>query len=100
MGGLAFLGYTAGNIFLDAFAHKYNQTATLPWISINWDTWQVKEDAHGVLGGTIAAFAMPPEEAVEAFLRALGSGYTHLVNSTGDLHARIRQWIRMESLHE
>ena len=99
LGGLAFLGYTAGNVFLDAFAHQHNQTAQVPWISINWDTWHVKEDAHGALGGTIAAFAMSPNDAIDAFLRVLGSGYTHLVNSTGDLHARIRQWIRMESLH-
>ncbi|MGB8346062.1 MAG: SDR family NAD(P)-dependent oxidoreductase, partial [Ktedonobacteraceae bacterium] len=98
LGGLGFVGYAAGNIFLDAFTRKHNQTSAVPWMSVNWDTWQVKEDAHGVLGATIAAFSMQPEEAIEALLRAMASGATRLVNSTGDLHARLRQWIRLEAL--
>ena len=63
------------------------------WISVNWDTWQVREDVHGSLGATVLAFVMSPEEGIEALTRALASGETHLVNSTGDLHARIGQWI-------
>jgi acyl transferase domain-containing protein len=100
LGGLGFVGYAAGNIFLDAFARKHNQTASVPWMSVNWDTWQVKEDAHGVLGASIAAFSMQPEEAIEALLRVLASGELRLVNSTGDLHARLRQWMRLEALRE
>ncbi|HJT58206.1 MAG TPA: SDR family NAD(P)-dependent oxidoreductase [Ktedonobacteraceae bacterium] len=96
LGGLGFVAYTAANIFMDAFVHQHNRTSAMPWISMNWDTWQIKEDAHGVLGATVALYAMTPEEGVEAFTRVVGSGLSHLVNSTGDLQERIRQWIRLE----
>jgi len=100
LGGLGFVGYTAANIFLDAFVSRHNQAAAIPWISVNWDSWLVKEDAHGTLGATIAAFTMMPEEGVEAFGRVLASGATHIINSTGDLQARIQQWVRLEVLQE
>ena len=96
LGGLGFVAYTAANIFMDTFVHQHNRTSAIPWISMNWDTWQIKEDAHGVLGATVALYAMTPEEGVEAFTRVVGSGMSHLVNSTGDLQERIRQWIRLE----
>ena len=100
LGGLGFVAYTAANIFLDAFVTRHNQTAAHPWTSVNWDTWQVREDVHGSLGATVLAFAMSPEEGIEALTRVLASGETHIVNSTGDLQARINQWIRLESLQE
>jgi len=100
LGGLGFVGYTAANSFLDAFVAKHNQVATVSWISVNWDSWQVKTEAHGELGGTIAAFAMTPEEGVEAFTRLLASGATQIIQSTGDLQARIQQWINLEALQE
>ncbi|HEU5382931.1 MAG TPA: SDR family NAD(P)-dependent oxidoreductase, partial [Ktedonobacteraceae bacterium] len=100
LGGLGFTAYTAANIFLDAFASRYNQHAQRPWVSVNWDTWQVREDVHGAFGATVAAFAMSPAEGIEALTRILASGHTHIINSTGDLTARIRQWIRLESLQE
>ena len=100
LGGLGFVAYTAANMFLDSFAHQHNSTGAAPWISVNWDTWQVRENPHGSLGGTIAAFAMQPAEGIDALTRALASGHTHLVNSTGDLHARLQQWIRTDLLQE
>ncbi len=100
LGGLGFAAYTASNIFLDAFAQRYNQNSTTPWLTVNWDTWQVKQNAHGALGGTIAAFAMQPAEAIDAMLRVFASGETHLVNSTGDLQARLEQWLRLDSLQQ
>src|SRR5947209_7524110 len=100
LGGLGFVGYTAANSFLDAFVAQHNQRAPVPWISVNWDSWQVKENPHGALGGTIAAFAMSPEEGVEAFTRLLSSGERQVIHSTGDLQARIQQWIQLEALQE
>ncbi len=100
LGGLGFTAYTAANIFLDAFVSRYNQCAQRPWVSVNWDTWQVREDVHGDFGATVAAFAMSPAEGIEALTRILASGQSHIINSTGDLPARIRQWIRLESLQE
>ncbi|MBA2679997.1 MAG: SDR family oxidoreductase, partial [Ktedonobacteraceae bacterium] len=98
LGGIGFGAYSAANIFLDAFAHTTNQlTGSKTWISVNWDTWLVKEDVQGSFGATVIAFAMTPTEGVEALSYALSSGYTHLVNSTGDLQARMRQWLRSQS---
>ena len=98
LGGLGLSGYTAANRFMDAFVSAYNRHATNPWICVDWDSWQVKERPHGDFGATIAAFTMTPEEGTDAFARALTSGETHLVNSTGDLETRIKQWVYLESL--
>jgi len=98
LGGLGFVGYTAANSFLDAFVIRHNQQAFTPWIGVNWDSWQVKEDPHGALGSTIAAYTMSPEEGVEAFSRVLASGATQLIHSTGDLQTRIEQWVQLEAL--
>ncbi|GCE31287.1 hypothetical protein KDA_67710 [Dictyobacter alpinus] len=98
LGGLAFSAYVAGNAFMDAFAHKHNMTTDQPWLCVNWDTWQVKENAHGALGATVADYVMSPPEGAEALTRVLAHGHTHLVNSTGDLQARIQQWVQLESL--
>ena len=98
LGGLGFAGYTAANLFMDTFVQQHNRSASIPWISVNWDTWQVKQDVHGVLGVTVDVYAMTPQEGTEAFARVLDSGFTRLINSTGDLQARIRQWIRLESV--
>ena len=99
LGGMKLVPYAAANIFMDAFTQRHNQTATLPWISINWDTWRLKAGQHGTLGKTVAEFEMSPEEGCEAFERLIyrrpGS---QVVESTGDLETRIDQWIRRQSL--
>ena len=43
-------------------------------------------------------YEMLPEECVQAFERLLGRLEPQIVNSTGDLQGRIRQWVRLESL--
>ncbi|HEU5382584.1 MAG TPA: SDR family NAD(P)-dependent oxidoreductase [Ktedonobacteraceae bacterium] len=103
LGGLGFVAYAAANIFVDAFTARHNRHSEQPWISVNWDTWLVKDEAEqsqDAIGSTVAAYAMTPAEALQALERALASKEGLLVNSTGDLHARIRQWVEMEGLHE
>jgi len=101
LGGLSFVGYTAANIFMDALAHKHNRTTATKWISVNWDTWRVQAPQHGALGDTVAAYEMTPAEGVAAFERVLANDVdTQIINSTGDLDARIRQWIMLESLQD
>ena len=98
LGGLGSFGYTAANAYVDAFAHLHNQTSAIAWTSVNWDTWRVaglKQDGPAV---TVAPYDMPPDEALDAFARVLG-GPAQIVNSTGDLDARIRQWVELESVH-
>ena len=50
LGGLGFTAYTAANLFMDAFVQQHNRSSDTPWLSVNWDTWQVKQDVHGVRG--------------------------------------------------
>jgi len=102
LGGLGFVGYTAANIFMDACADQHNQhlSSSTPWISINWDTWQVKASDHGLLGATIEQYAMLPAEATEALARVVSSGKKHLINSTGDLQTRMDQWLRREIVRD
>ncbi|MEO7021658.1 MAG: SDR family oxidoreductase [Ktedonobacteraceae bacterium] len=100
LGGLGFVAYTAANRYLDAYAHWANQQEMGRWLSVGWDTWLVRENTHGNLGRTIAAFAMTPQEGLEALQRVLASGESHLVQSTGDLFARLQQWVHTDLLHE
>jgi acyl transferase domain-containing protein/acyl carrier protein len=97
LAGLGYVAYSAGNIFMDAFAHRCNQTGTVPWISINWDTWNFREDA----GDDPANLAMNAEEGVEAFRRILSAALLpQVVVSTGDLASRIDQWVSFSSRRE
>ena len=99
LAGIKLVSYSAANIFMDAFAHRHNRDAAVPWLSVNWDTWRVKADPHGALGKTIAEFEMSPEEGCEAFERLIfryRGG--HVVESTGDIETRLNQWIRRTHL--
>lgn len=98
LGGITFSAYVAGNVFLDAFAQTRQQNVRFPWLCINWDTWDVKENMHGAIGATVAEYSMRPEEACEVLTRVLAHRIPRVIVSTGDLQARIKQWIELESL--
>ncbi|WP_017317668.1 type I polyketide synthase [Mastigocladopsis repens] len=103
LGGLGFVAYSAANLFMDAFAHKQNQTNPVPWISVNWDGWQLreKEEQNTAYRTTLAELAIRPSEGVEAFQRILStSTVNQVVVSTGSLQARIEQWLKLELLKE
>jgi acyl transferase domain-containing protein/thioesterase domain-containing protein/acyl carrier protein len=102
LGGLGFSAYSGANLFMDAFAHKHNQTSPVPWISINWDAWRFEEKGQSIaMGATLAQLAITPKEGMEVFQRVLSlDPLTQLVVSTGDLHARIDQYINLEPLRD
>ncbi|HEU5378051.1 MAG TPA: SDR family NAD(P)-dependent oxidoreductase [Ktedonobacteraceae bacterium] len=92
LGGLGFVGYAAGNSFLDSFA-QYMQCAGQPWISVNWDTWLTDGIREAFAGKTMLTYAMEFEEGIDALNRVLANkGTPHIINSTGDLQERIQQW--------
>ena len=99
LGGLGFAVYAAANSFMDAFVRRHNAEGRgVGWTSVAWDTWRVTGEAAAAgVGATLAAYEMSTPEALEAFERAIG-GSGALVNSTGDLDARIRQWVMLESV--
>jgi len=95
LAGLGYVAYSAANIFLDACAYARSQSNGIPWISINWDSWNFRESKDNS-GPQLAMF---PEEGVEAFRRILSlAPLPQVVVSTGDLDARIDQWINLKSL--
>jgi acyl transferase domain-containing protein/acyl carrier protein len=97
LAGMTLVPYASANIFMDAFTHKRNKTAALPWISVNWDTWRLKEGQHTTIGKTVLEFEMSPEEGAEAFERLIfRNPCTQIVESTGNLQARIDKWVRRQ----
>ncbi|MHC5926260.1 type I polyketide synthase [Nostoc sp.] len=99
LGGLGFVAYSAANLFMDAFVHQHNQNYPISWISVSWDGWQFeKENKQSTsLSASVAELAMQPEEGVKAFQKILNwCEFNHVVISTGELQARINQWIKLE----
>jgi acyl carrier protein len=88
---------------MDAFVHRHNQKNPVPWLSVNWDSWQVGKATKKpeFFGSNLADFAIKSEEGVEVFKRLLSWGELHqVVVSTGDLQSRIDQWTKPKSLQE
>lgn len=99
LGGLGFGAYAPANSFVDAFTEQHNLSHIQKWCSINWDTWHTHTDPHKNAETILTAFEMLPEEAIQAFERVVAHDFSgQLVNSTGDLEARLDQWVRMLSL--
>jgi acyl transferase domain-containing protein/acyl carrier protein len=100
LGGLGFSAYAAANLFMDAFAHGKTQTDGVPWISVNYDAWNfdetIQQDSGRRLG--LGELALKPEEGNEVFRRVLSlDAATQIIISTGDLQARMDQWINPKS---
>jgi acyl transferase domain-containing protein len=101
LGGLGFAVYSAVNVFTDAFAHNQSLRNPTPWISVLWDGWRLDErTTEGASGRSSRnGFGIRPEEGVEALRRILSALRKSLVIvSTGDLHARMKQWTNPQSL--
>jgi acyl carrier protein len=101
LGGIGHSAYAAANACLDAFARRHNRTSDVPWLSVNWDLWRLSGPwnvAFGT-GATLTELGLTDAEGVQmletvAPLAAAG----HVLVSTGDLNARIDQWVNLVSL--
>jgi len=96
LGGLGFAAYSAGNLFMDAFARWKNRTDPTPWISIDWDSWRLTDVRPVIagLGATVSEFVMEPDEGTSACERILAHrSRGQVIVSSGSLHGRLRQWI-------
>jgi acyl transferase domain-containing protein/acyl carrier protein len=95
LGGLGFSAYSAANLFMDAFARWKNRREASRWTSVDWDSWRLSDVRPLIagLGATVSEFVMEPHEGAAAFERILSAGPSQIVVSTGDLDARLRQWI-------
>jgi acyl carrier protein len=82
---------------MDAFAHRLSQSGSVPWMSINWDTWEF----YGQAGTDPAKLEMSAEEGLEAFSRVLSaSPLPQVVVSTGNLEQRISQWVSLKAFQK
>ncbi len=112
LGGLGFVAYSAANIFMDSFVFKHNQISSTPWISVNWDGWQLsKEDERSIkiskqesyVSTNLADLAIQPEEGIKAFeeivnyVRLNCGSLSQIVISTGSLETRIKQWVNFDN---
>ncbi|HEU4328870.1 MAG TPA: acyltransferase domain-containing protein, partial [Roseiflexaceae bacterium] len=93
LGGRGYAAYAAANLFMDAFAQGHNRSGGAPWVSINWDAWQLEDGKMTAMSQDLALLAMTPNEGGAALRRILAAGgLDQVVVSTADLPARIAQW--------
>jgi acyl transferase domain-containing protein/acyl carrier protein len=98
LAGLGYVAYSAGNAFMDAFAHKHGRGG-VPWISIDWDTWEFASPDDPA--GDPVRLSMSPAEGLDAFRRIMsGVADPQVIVSTGYLPDRVGQWIDLRSLRE
>ena len=96
LGGLGFAAYAGANAYMDAFVDRHNQTHEQRWISANLEGWEFVEPEKDIAwAGGVAELDMTPSEGIKAWERILSesSSFNQLVLSSGDLLARIDQWI-------
>ncbi len=101
LGGVGQSAYAAANLYLDAYARRQRRQGGSPWLSVNWDVWRVGGASAGAAGArtTLRELGMNRAEATETLERVLAMrGAGQLVVSTGDLDARISQWLDRRSL--
>jgi acyl transferase domain-containing protein len=102
LGGLGQGAYAAANLFMDSLARSRNRSSSTRWLSLNWDVWRLADGGEFGRGRgvTLAGFGMSAAEGMAVMEAALNLGTAdQLVVSTGDLAARIDQWVTLESLH-
>ena len=101
LGGIGHAAYASSCIYMDSLARKHNRSSAAPWLSVNWDFWRIRDHASvdSGLGRTTKELGMSADEAVEVMETVLPVRHaSQLLVSTGDLSARINQWIKLESL--
>ncbi|MGC1377497.1 MAG: amino acid adenylation domain-containing protein, partial [Anaerolineales bacterium] len=102
LGGVGLVSHSAADNFMDASARKYSQQGSTPWISVNWDAWQIAETQsnESVVGNTLNNLSMRPDEAMSVLQRILSGEQveSQIVVSTANLQARINKWIKPKAL--
>jgi acyl transferase domain-containing protein/acyl carrier protein len=100
LGGLGFFAAAAASTFMDAFASKQNRKGATPWVSIDWDGWSLRDDLESAESNAVDT-GITAAEGIEVFGRVLAHRLvTPVVISTGDLQARISQWVKLESIRD
>jgi acyl transferase domain-containing protein len=92
LAGLGYVAYAAANAFMDAFAAERSAATGVPWISVDWDTWDFTDGAEY----DPAKPVILADEGAECFRRlAAWTTPPRVVVSVNDLYTRIDQWINL-----
>ncbi|MCP4150042.1 MAG: SDR family oxidoreductase, partial [bacterium] len=106
LGGVGFIAYAAGNLFMDSFIQRHNRATPRPWTSVNWDGWmpeatKLEETRNLPVGAALSQLIVTPQEGTEVFARILSAGpIDRIVVSVGDLERRIDTWVGAKSKRE
>jgi acyl transferase domain-containing protein len=99
LGGLGLGVYAAANSAIDAFALHQTQITGIPWMSVNWDSWQDRSETlepatENTFGAELAAFALTTADIHQATARILAQPLSaQVVVSKGALSDRLERWI-------
>ena len=99
LGGLGLAAYAAANSFMDTFAYRHNQLGSVPWISVNWDAWQLTSRQYSTSGNPFGDVAITVEEGADVFQRILSlprGAVAQVAVSTTGLQTRLEQWTTRE----
>lgn len=92
LAGLGYVAYSAANAFMDALAAERTAATGVPWLSVNWDTWDFAEGLEFDPGHAVIL----PDEGAECFQRlAAWTTPPRVIVSVSDLYTRLDQWINM-----
>jgi acyl transferase domain-containing protein/acyl carrier protein len=100
LGGIGHTAYASSNVYLDSFARRHNRGHHVPWLSVNFDLWRFPDRATiaSGFGRTVEDLGHTPQEATCAMDTVLAARHaSQVLVSTGNLAARISQWIELES---
>jgi len=102
LGGIGQSAYAASNIYMDTFARRRDRDSRVRWSSVNWDVWRLDADALGTgMGATLDGLGLSAAEGTAMLETLLGLGRaSQVVVSTGDLDARIEQWVKLSGLDQ
>jgi acyl transferase domain-containing protein len=88
LGGLGFGAYAAANLFLDTYVQAHNRRSSVPWIAVNWDGWQLRQDASEIGISYITA-----AEGMEAFASLFTGTTSQIIVSALPFNERRAQWM-------
>ncbi|HZM84532.1 MAG TPA: beta-ketoacyl synthase N-terminal-like domain-containing protein [Candidatus Limnocylindrales bacterium] len=96
LGGIGYGAYASANCFMDLFAHLQRRHGQTAWTSINWEGFAYGEDAEEVrTGATLDDLLIDDGHALDVIDRVMCSSLpVQIVVTTGDIEARLDQWVR------
>ena len=98
LGGLGYAAYSAASAYMDAFACAHHDPSNTAWISVDMDGWRFDEGGAAPASPHVE-LTMTPDEGLEVLQRVLvREAAPRVVVSTGDLHARLEEWIELKTV--